>query len=300
MDYLNWLAGSLGFSIGVLLLPVIGYAIGGTIGVYLPSAFMLTGLYRQSASIGSGDSQPEVAALFGFGTAIILMIPGLLIRYGLAKRDLPVLQSAGISFALWFIAVHASFFSHTQVNEYSAVLGALTFSICYSGFSHPVRRVRRQKAASQTSAGTEQSLFTVNFKDGNPSNWVDERQVLEWYRRGRINASVWVYSSGTREWLRLKNALNLPPNEKRDATIPRPDLTNSPAEPVSPAVPADGIPSLPTSATPNLSQGSQEMAAKLRSMASSELMAMLETGALRPEAQSEITTELERRGIKIK
>ncbi len=50
----------------------------------------------------------------------------------------------------------------------------------------------------------------------------------------------------------------------------------------------------------NLSQGSQEMAAKLRSMASSELMAMLETGALRPEAQSEITTELERRGIKIK
>ncbi len=299
--YLNWLASSLGESIAVLIFLFIGYLIGGAIGVYFASSVLLYGTMTLPTGGGGGGLGPqsEAALLFGFGIPVLLTIPGLLIRYGLAKRDLAVLLSAGISFALWFIAAHA-FYSHPQVNQYSAVLGALTFSICYSGFSHPVSRVRRRRAASQASEVANQRMFTVNFKEGDPSGWVNEQQVLEWYANGRIDASTWVYPSDTCQWQRLKTARNLAPDEVSGASAPQASMARCPANLESSAATKGEIPPPRASVPTHPSLKSDTLTAKLKIMASSELVALLETGAFRSEAEEQVKAELARRGISFK
>lgn len=152
-------------------------------------------------------------------------------------------------------------------------------------------------AASEVSEPANQRLFVVNFTDGNPSAWVDEKQVLEWYSDGKIDASTWVYPSDNREWFRLKNVFELPLREKSDSNAPRPDRASSSIGPSSSGPGVGTVPPPPVDTITHCSQETASLSAKIKGMASSELMAMLETGALRPDAEEDVVAELERRGI---
>ena len=294
--YFSWLAYSLGTSLAVLMFLAIGYILGGTIGVYCVSAILLIGELGHTIRSPSDPPPSDEPLVYGLAIPVFLMIPGLLIRYVIANRNFSLLVSAGISGSLWFISIHA-LSSNPQATSYSALLAGMTFSICYSGFSHPFRRAKPEKAKLVSHKPVDHKLFTVNFTDGNPSGWVDKQQVLEWYADGKIDSSSWVYPSDTREWQRLMKVFTRALLEEPDSNVPQPEAKGPPTDLRSPAAAAGKIPPPPADAPTRPSQEIHPLTGKLQHLASSELMATLETGSLSPKAEEEVTAELERRGI---
>ena len=144
-EYLNWLSYSLGLTFGYSLAALIGYVVGGTTGVYVMSSLMLTGCFSTQTRAAGGDLEPGTAIMLGLGISFVLMIPGLLIRYAIARKPMRFWHSAAVTGALTIPLVHA-LASVPNGTDYAGVLAALTFATCRSGFSHPLRRQPEEDA----------------------------------------------------------------------------------------------------------------------------------------------------------
>lgn len=297
--YLSWLVYVFSSSLGIVAVTFVGYAIGGATGAYVMSAVTLTGRISGAIWDATNTLQPEITIPLGFGIPLFLMLPGILIRYGLAKKQLSLLKSAGIAFALWFVVMH-SVFANPMGIEYSGILAAMTLWICFTGFSHPFRRAKLECIQSTSGLTEGERMLTVNFNDGKPSGWVDEKQVFQWYTDGKIDASTWVYPSDGREWQRLEDACSLLPSKspgvkENQPTAPQRQRRADTQVAETPARRPQKSVGASAHAPRQIFRGSSE----LQNMESSELMAELESGKLGPRAVEEVVSELKRRGITV-
>ena len=298
-SYLSWFVYVLSSSLGVVAVTFLGYAIGGAIGAYVMSAIMLTAEISDSIYDSTNTIQPEISLPLGFGIPLLLMLPGILIRYGLAKKPLSLLKSAGIAFFLWFVVMH-SVFANPMGIEYSGILAAMTLWICFTGFSHPFRKAKLKRIQPASGLTEGERMLTVNFNDGKPSGWVDEKQVFQWYTDGKIDASTWVYPSDSREWQRLEDACSLLPSKgpgvnETQPTAPQRQRRADTQVAETPARRPQKSVGAPAHSPRLIFRGSSQ----LQNMESSELMAELESGKLGPRAVEEVVSELKRRGITV-
>lgn len=146
MDFFNWLMFALGGATVIFSFAALGYLLGGLPGVYLVSVVLVTGSASQSFRL-AGDRRPGAALLQGLLLPLLLMVPGLLVRFGIAKRNLGFLTSVAVGLGFWLIAaILASYFQASDF--YPAILGFMAFASCYSGLVAP-----RKRTSNATPAG---------------------------------------------------------------------------------------------------------------------------------------------------
>ena len=61
---------------------------------------------------------------------------------------------------------------------------------------------------SPSSRRAGQRMFTVQFRGGFTSDWVDAEQVIQWFTNGKIDLATWVFPSDTRDWVRVGEAID--------------------------------------------------------------------------------------------
>ena len=156
------------------------------------------------------------------------------------------------------------------------------------------------RPGSPSSRRAGQRTFTVHFRDGSSSDWVDAKQVIQWFTDGKIDLATWVFPSDTRDWVRVGEAIDtLPGIGLGVATPPGPAIKTTQRLGQSSAATSARVTAQPVKSKPTPIRPVGRISSELQGLESYELMAELKSGKLGPDAEAEILEELANRGIDV-
>ena len=160
MDVIHWFVGVLGESIPFTAVLLVGYWIGGAIGVYVLASLLFAGLVSSStySSTGSLPYAPDVLAI-GFLIPLALAVPAAALQYISGKHRLPFLPPfiAGV-FMWFFIVVLAQLAGFTFYSiSVGTTCGMLSFALLRHGLSVPWFRTKDKTSPPSDSDQNEEN-----------------------------------------------------------------------------------------------------------------------------------------------